>query len=140
MNEGHRTSSDEHDRHADTVSVFDGIPASMKLHDTGWAMIDELFRLFIVPAATFSIVVLRAWYQAKKPWKARIVEGLLFGIASSFIHPVAQHILEKSIGLPSEVAFNGAITVVFVIGYVGADAWSYWLKRYMEGSIDGRKP
>ena len=140
MNARYRTGSDEHDRHADTVSVFDGIPASMRLYDLG-GIVDELIkgiyayaeafiRLFITPylapILAFATSLLRAAYHNRKPWRTRILEGALLAMATVAVKPVLLHM-----GMSADMAvFCGVF-----MGFVGVDTLSAWLKRYMEGKV-----
>lgn len=140
MNALHRLGATEHDRRADTCSIFDGIPASMRLYDLG-GIVDELMRgayayaeafvrLFVspylAPILAFATSLIRAAYHNKKPWKTRILEGVLLALATVAINPVLLHL-----GMSSDMAvFCGVF-----MGFVGVDTLSAWIKRYMEGKV-----
>lgn len=95
--------------------------------------IDELCRLLIVPFMAFSIVVLRGWYQGRKRWPARVIEGLMFGLLATVLHPVARYLFEVRFGFPPDIANNAGITIVCAVGYIGADTLSDAAKMYFRG-------
>ena len=92
--------------------------------------VDELCRMMLVPVMTFAIVVLRGWYHGRKRWPARLIEGVIFGMVATVLHPVARYVFESRLGFPGDVANNAAITFVFALGYIGADTLSDAAKTY----------
>ena len=60
--------------------------------------VDELFRMMLVPVMVFAIVVLRGWYQGRKRWPARLIEGVIFGMVATALHPVARYVLSRASG------------------------------------------
>ena len=129
MNESHRTGADKHDRNADTVGVFDGIPASMRLYDFG-GVIDELCRSLIVPMATFAIVILRGWYNGKKRWPARIIEATLFAIVAKILMPAAMAFYMTALKVPPQYAYDYAFMTCIIVGFVGVDTLSEAARNY----------
>ena len=92
--------------------------------------LDEFCRALLVPMMTFAIVVLRGWYHGRKRWPARLIEGLIFGMVATVLHPVARYLFESRFGFPLDVANNAAITFVCALGYIGADTLSDAAKAY----------
>ena len=54
--------------------------------------------MMLVPVMVFAIVVLRGWYQGRKRWPARLIEGVIFGMVATALHPVARYVFESRIG------------------------------------------
>jgi len=92
--------------------------------------LDEFCRALLVPVMTFAIVVLRGWYHGRKRWPARLIEGVIFGMVATVLHPVARYVFESRLGFPGDVANNAAITFVCALGYIGADTLSDAAKTY----------
>ena len=92
--------------------------------------VDDLCRMMLVPVMVFAIVVLRGCYQGRKRWPARLIEGVIFGMVATVLHPVARYVFESRIGFPGDVANNAAITFVCALGYIGADTLSDAAKTY----------
>ena len=129
MNARHRIGSDEHDRNVDSVSIFDGIPASMRLYDFG-GIIDEFCRSLVVPIATFAIVILRGWYQGRKRWPAHIIEATLFAIVAKILMPAAQAFYGQVLQAPPQYAYDYAFMTCIIVGFIGVDTLSEAAKNY----------
>ena len=95
--------------------------------------------MMLVPVMAFAIVVLRGWYQGRKRWPARLIEGVIFGMVATVLHPVARYVFESRIGFPGDVANNAAITFVCALGYIGADTLSDAAKRILGGVMATRE-
>lgn len=95
--------------------------------------LDELCRSLAVPIMTFVIVVLRGWYNGRRRWPARLIEGAIFGLVSVWVHPVAQYVFATKLGFPETVARDAAIAFVCALGYIGADTLSDAAKNYFGG-------
>ena len=111
------------DRDADSRVVATAGGDSMKARSFESA-VDELCRMMLVPVMVFAIVVLRGCYQGRKRWPARLIEGVIFGMVATVMHPVARYVFESRLGFPADVANNAAITFVCALGYIGADTLS----------------
>lgn len=94
---------------------------------------DELCRMVLVPMLTFLIVELRGWYSGRKRWPARIVEGVIFAIIASIIHPVVLYLFVTKLGFPHDIADRSALMFVCALGYIGADTLSDAAKNYFGG-------
>jgi len=94
---------------------------------------DELCMALLVPLLTFLIVELRGWYNGRRRWPARLIEGAIFGLVSVWVHPVAQYVFATKLGFPEAVARDAAIAFVCALGYIGADTLSDAAKNYFEG-------
>lgn len=94
---------------------------------------DELFRSLAIPVMAFVIVVLRGWYNGRRRWPARLIEGAIFGLVSVWVHPVAQYVFATKMGFPEAVARDAAIAFVCALGYIGADTLSDAAKNYFGG-------
>jgi len=92
--------------------------------------VDELYRMTLVPVMAFAIVVLRGCYQGRKRWPSRLIEGVIFGMVATVLHPVVRYVFESRLGFPVDVANNAAITFVCALGYIGADTLSDAAKTY----------
>ena len=90
-----------------------------------------VLRFPLAPATVMpQIVVLRGWYRGRKRWPARLIEGVIFGMVATVLHPVARYVFESRLGFPGDVANNAAITFVCALGYIGADTLSDAAKTY----------
>lgn len=127
----HRDRVDLNDCRAGIVIVFDGLHG-MKLRMLE-STFDELCRALLVPMMAFAIVVLRGWYNGKKRWPARLIEGAIFGMVATWLHPVARYVFESRFGFPVDIANNAAISFVCALGYIGADTLSDAAKNYFGG-------
>ena len=94
---------------------------------------DELCRMILVPMLTFLIVELRGWYSGRKRWPARIVEGVIFAIIASIIHPVVLYLFVTKLGFPHDIADRSAMMFVCALGYIGADTLSDAARNYFGG-------
>ena len=52
--------------------------------------------MMLVPVMVFAIVVLRGWYQGRKRWPARLIEGVIFGMVATALHPVARYVSSRA--------------------------------------------
>ena len=129
MNEADIRGAAINNRDADSRVAATSGGDSMKARSLESA-VDELFRMMLVPVMVFAIVVLRGWYQGRKRWPARLIEGVIFGMVATILHPVARYVVESRLGFPADVANNAAIAFVCALGYVGADTLSDAAKSY----------
>ncbi len=94
---------------------------------------DELCKALLVPLLAFLIVVLRGWYSGRKRWPARIVEGVIFAVIASIIHPVVLYLFVTRMNFPHDIADRSALMFVCALGYIGADTLSDAANNYFGG-------
>jgi len=111
---------------------WDAGDCSMKIR-TLESVVDEMFRALMVPMLTFAVVILRGWYQGKKRWPARFIEGALFAITAKIQMPAAQAFYIQIINAPPQYAYDYAFLTCIMVGFVGVDTLSDAAKNYFGG-------
>lgn len=106
----------------------------MKLYELSASMSESL-QFLLVPIATFSIVCLRAMYYGGKRWYTVVIEGLLFAIVSRVLLPVATDFYITVMGIKADSAFDYAFLTCISIGFVGIEAMSNVLNRWVNNPL-----
>lgn len=100
----------------------------MRTNDFGGAA-DEIARAMIAPMLAFATSILRATYQGRRKWPARIMEGALLALATVAVKPALM-----MAGMDQEMAvFCGVF-----MGFVGVDTLSDWLRRWGDSRLPKR--
>jgi len=95
--------------------------------------VDELCRMLLVPAMTFSVVMLRGWYQGRKRWPARIVEATLFAVIARVMMPAATELYMQIWHISPQSAYDYAFMTCIIAGFIGVDTLSDAAKNYFGG-------
>jgi len=94
---------------------------------------DELCMALLVPLLTFLIVELRGWYNGRRRWPARLIEGMIFAIIAAIIYPVVLYLFVTRMNFPHDIADRSALMFVCALGYIGADTLSDAANNYFGG-------
>ncbi len=82
---------------------------------------DEVTRAVLAPFLAFITAVARSMYYGRKRWPSRIMEGVLLALATVAIRPALVYA-----GMPDDMAVFFGV----VMGFVGVDTLSEWIKRW----------
>lgn len=90
---------------------------------------DEVSRAAVAPILAFVTAIARSMYYGRKRWPSRIMEGVLLALGTVAIRPALVYI-----GMSDDMAVFFGV----VMGFVGVDTLSDWIKRWGDRKASGQ--